>query len=72
MGLGDAFLDEIESGLAQIKKFPMAWSVYEADYRRYLLKRFPYGVIYRIELDTIYIIAAAHLHRNPGYWKTRS
>jgi plasmid stabilization system protein ParE len=70
-GLGNQFLDEIDDGLAQIRKFPMAWSLYEGEYRRYLLKRFPYGIIYRIGSDSIFIIAVAHLHRKPGYWKLR-
>ena len=70
-GLGDEFLDEIEQGLARIQQFPLLWSIYEGEYRRYLLQRFPYGIIYRIESETIFIIAVAHLHRKPGYWKSR-
>ena len=42
-GLGDEFLDEIEEGLTRIQQFPIAWSIYEGEYRRYLLKRFPYS-----------------------------
>jgi plasmid stabilization system protein ParE len=48
-GLGEAFLDEIEQGLRRIQEFPRLWSVYEREYRRYLLQRFPYGLIYRID-----------------------
>jgi len=70
-GLGDEFLDEIEEGLTRIHQFPIAWSIYEGEYRRYLLKRFPYGLIYRIESEKIFIIAVAHLNRKPGYWKDR-
>jgi mRNA-degrading endonuclease RelE of RelBE toxin-antitoxin system len=70
-GLGDEFLDEIEQGLHRIRQFPLLWSIYEGEYRRYLLKRFPYGLIYRLTPDRIFIIAVAHLHREPGYWKTR-
>jgi len=71
IGLGSDFLDEIEQGLRRIQQFPLLWPVYEGEYRRYLLKRFPYGLIYRIETEKIFIIAIAHLHRKPGYWKDR-
>jgi hypothetical protein len=39
--LGIEFLDEVQMGFAKIRQFPKLWSVYEDDYRRYLLKRFP-------------------------------
>ena len=70
-GLGNDFLDEIEQGLHRIRQFPLLWTIYEGEYRRYLFKRFPYGLIYRIENEKIFIIAVAHLHRKPGYWKYR-
>jgi toxin ParE1/3/4 len=71
-GLGDAFLDEIEQGLRRIQELPRLWPVYEGEYRRYLLQRFPYGLIYRIDPEEIFILAVAHLHRHPGYWKNRA
>ena len=71
-GLGDAFLDEIEQGLRRIQQFPRLWSIYEGEYRRYLLQRFPYGLMYRIDPEKLCIIAVAHLHRQPGYWKHRA
>jgi len=70
-GLGGDFLDEIEQGLSRIQQFPLLWPIYEGEYRRYLLKRFPYGMIYRIEGEKIFIIAVAHLHKKPGYWRDR-
>jgi mRNA-degrading endonuclease RelE of RelBE toxin-antitoxin system len=70
-GLGDEFLTEIEDGLMKIHQFPLAWPIYEGEYRRYILKRFPYGLIYRIETEKIFIIAVCHLHRKPGYWRDR-
>ena len=71
-GIGEAFLDEIEQGLRRIQEFPRLWPVYESDYRRYLLQRFPYSLIYRIDPEEIFILAVAHLHRQPGYWKNRA
>jgi hypothetical protein len=40
--------------------------------RRYLLKRYPYAVIYRELDDLIWVVAVAHGKRRPGYWKSRT
>jgi hypothetical protein len=71
-GLGDAFLDDIEQGLHSVEQFPRLWPVYDGEYRRYLLKRFPYGLVYRIDVTRVFIVAVAHLHRKPGYWKDQA
>ena len=70
-GLGQQFLDEFEEAISQIQKFPKASPIYEEEYRRYLLERFPFGVIYRIDGDDLFIIAIAHLKRKPNYWVSR-
>jgi hypothetical protein len=38
---------------------------------RYVMKRFPFVVVYRVTTDRIEIIAVAHGSRKPGYWKKR-
>jgi hypothetical protein len=70
-GLGGEFLDEVEAAFERIRLNPTAWARVEGDIRRCRTKRFPYGVIYRVKLDTIEIIAVMHLHREPNYWKNR-
>jgi hypothetical protein len=40
--------------------------------RRYILHRFPYGIIYRLLGDDVLeILAIAHHKRRPGYWGRR-
>jgi hypothetical protein len=39
--------------------------------RRCLVKRFPYGILYGIDVDKIFVVAIMHLHRKPGYWLSR-
>jgi plasmid stabilization system protein ParE len=63
-----AELDAAESAIAQ---FPEAWPPFNHDTRRYLLRRFPFNVIYRVEPDRIVILAIAHARRRPGYWMSR-
>jgi hypothetical protein len=35
------------------------------------MARFPYGLIYSIDGDTVVIVAVAHLHRRPRFWIDR-
>ena len=39
--------------------------------QKYLFRRFPFTVIYRVTETTIQIIAVAHGRRRPSYWRTR-
>ncbi len=70
-GLGIRFLDDIDRTIRRISAFPFSSMEIESDIRRCLLTRFPYGIIYGIDADTIIIIAVAHLHREPRYWIER-
>jgi toxin ParE2 len=36
---------------------------------RYRLRRFPYGLVYRLAESEIVVLAVMHLHRKPDYWK---
>jgi hypothetical protein len=39
--------------------------------RRCRLRRFPYGVIYHADEMEILVVAVAHAHRRPDYWRDR-
>jgi hypothetical protein len=42
-------------------------------FRRKLLSRFPYGLLYHCpEPDWIKVVAVMHLHRKPDYWRDRT
>jgi hypothetical protein len=32
---------------------------------------FPYDVVYQVEQDELQVLAVAHQHRKPGYWRER-
>jgi hypothetical protein len=36
-----------------------------------LVKRFPYGIIYRVDGQEVFIAAVMHLKRHPDYWIDR-
>jgi plasmid stabilization system protein ParE len=66
-GLGDQFLLEALSTFDRIKEFAKAWH----PYTRCQTRRFPYGIVYEILESEILVIAIAHMHRQPGYWRDR-
>jgi plasmid stabilization system protein ParE len=67
-GLGKKFKEEIKRALRNVKKFPHIGTVEEDEIRRYILHKFPFKILYSVEKDYIYIIAVAHMHREPDYW----
>ena len=72
VGLGDHFINEIEKVLNVIEQQPSSGIKITNTERRFLVSRFPYGIIYSVEDDLIIIYAVMNLRRKPGYWKTRT
>ena len=70
-GLGRDFLSAAQIGTNFINIYPEAGRIIKKPYRRLLIKRFPYGIIYRQTKNCIYIVAVMHLKRRPGYWIER-
>jgi len=71
VGLGDDFFEESRLTIKRIEENPRQFSRLGRSARRAKLKRFPYGVVYLIEQDRVWIIAVMHLKRRPGYWRDR-
>jgi len=65
------FSEEMDAAEAAIVQFPEAWPRFDHGTRRYLLRRYPFSLVYRVEAQRILIVAVAHGHRRPGYWKSR-
>ncbi|MBG9387741.1 type II toxin-antitoxin system RelE/ParE family toxin [Caenimonas aquaedulcis] len=70
-GLGDAFLIEVMKVFNLIAQFPQAWHPLAPDVRRCRLNRFPYSVVYSNQDDDVVVLAIAHQHRSPTYWRNR-
>jgi plasmid stabilization system protein ParE len=66
-----AFVEELEHAIAAIQRMPATWPSFDHGTRRFLLKRFPYSVVYRTDDQRIVIVAVAHAHRRPAYWRGR-
>src|SRR5262245_60119874 len=75
-GLGSEFAAACRDAFAEIEQHPDRFAKLETnrtrrDYRRFLLKRFPYVVIYEIMTEEVVILAVAHGRRRPHYWRKR-
>ena len=62
---------EVDRALGQIVQSPRRWASGSYSTRRFLLRQFPFILIYRERDAGIQILAVAHTSRNPGYWKRR-
>lgn len=69
--LSDVFLDELEISIKHIQNMPKACQKRLGNIRAAFLKRFKYGVYFKIYDDNIVIIAVLHSSRNPEIWKKR-
>ena len=72
---GDAALRfdaEVERALALIIEAPRRWALGSYSTRRFLLRQFPFTLVYReLTPGEIQIVALAHTSRKPKYWKPR-
>jgi len=71
-GLGEDFLNELEYSYQAIVEFFDTWPKFSKDFRRFILSRFPFSIIYRKNNESVYVIAIMHHSRKPGYWLERT
>ncbi len=70
-GLGQEFLASVEAACDAIARRPTLWRRLKGRFHRCLVHRFPYGVVYAVEDDVVYVAAVMHLKRKPDYWESR-
>ena len=69
--LADDFLNELDACMEEITKLPKAHQKRFGDIRAVFLKRFSFGVFYKIYEKEVVVIAVLHTSRNPDIWKRR-
>ena len=70
-GLGEDYLTELETSYQTIVELPNTWPKFEKGFRRFLLSKFPFSIIYRFNGNTVFVVAVMHNSRKPGYWVER-
>jgi plasmid stabilization system protein ParE len=75
-GLGHRFLDEVEAAFQAISERPLSFAKVETlpddePYRRSLLPRFRYAIVFEILDAEALIVAVPHTSQQPNYWIDR-
>jgi len=70
-GLGFNFLAEVDAGFRLLASDPRLFPEQYKGVRRYLVRRFPYKVFYRLVEDNVVVLAVVHGGRDPAWIKKR-
>lgn len=70
-GLGEDFLRCVEACVLSIQRHPRLYPVAVDEFRRALLRRFPFEIFYETGDDNIVIYAVFHCSQNPQKWRSR-
>jgi toxin ParE1/3/4 len=65
------FLADLTSAISNVAEAPHRWTEGSHGTRKFLLRGFPFAIVYRELPSSIQILAVAHGHRRPGYWRNR-
>lgn len=65
------FDDEFSQALLLIANDPERFPQVDPRHRFYLMRSFPYQILYRSVGNTVMVIAVAHTARRPMYWAER-
>ena len=69
--LGNEFLDEIQNTFKTISDNPYMYVIVHRLTRRALIHRFPFAIYYRIEEESLVVVAVMHGSRDPKRWRAR-
>ena len=71
VGLGEEFLGAVDACIAAICREPGLGEKVHEDFRRALVRRFPYAVFYEHALGTVNVYCVFHTSRDPLKWRER-
>jgi plasmid stabilization system protein ParE len=70
-GLGEDFLRCIDACILTIRRYPDLYPVAIDEFRRALIRRFPYEIFYEHSADCIFIYSVFNCSQNPDKWRER-
>lgn len=70
-GLGYDFLLQVDAGLKFLERNPKNFAPEYKGARKYIIKRFPYKMIYLLEKERIIVLAVIHAKRSPMLTKKK-
>lgn len=66
------FLSAVEASVELLRTYPESAPKLFDETRSLPIPKFPYSVLYVLTESRIVVIAIAHQHRRPGFWRGRS
>ncbi len=71
VGLGEDFLSRVDACIQGILRDPESRRVVHEDYRRALVRTFPYAVFYEYADGVVTVYCVFHTSRDPEKWRQR-
>jgi hypothetical protein len=72
-GLGGDFLRAVAAAAEQLERNPQAYATSQGQFRRILLRRFPYALHFELKVDQVVsVLACLHHRRSPARWPGRA
>ena len=71
VGLGEDFLSCVDACIQSILRNPELRRVVHENYRRGLVRRFPYAVFYEYSESVVTVYCVFHTSRDPKKWRQR-
>jgi plasmid stabilization system protein ParE len=65
-GLGGMFLARTDAAIAAIRRAPEGYRKSHGEFRHLVLRRFPFGVFYLSDGETVTIVAVLSLRQDPA------
>lgn len=69
--LSQSLFGEFERSIDLLLQHPGLGALWRHGKRRYVMRHFPYSIIYTVSGEEVRILAIAHQSRRPGYWRGR-
>ena len=70
-GLGEEFLRCVDACIHFIRRNPEIYGVVHENYRRAVVRRFPYVIFYEYSDNTIIVYSVFHCSQDPKKWRSR-
>jgi plasmid stabilization system protein ParE len=70
-GLGIRFREEVQAVVLRVQGNPHQFLVMFRDVRCARLRKFPYGLFFRVEISALVVIACFHGSQDPQRWERR-
>ena len=71
VGLGEEFLSCVDACIQAICRTPEIYSPVYENYRRGLVRRFPFSIFYEYANKTVTVYCVFHNSRDPQKWRER-